>query len=138
MSNLILRNVGGLAAYQLLIRVAQATVSKVLWITAYARWPFEYLLHTHPGRDVYDQIVYLSAWSEKQISDLINTRMKAADFTADYDQLRLNVPAVAPTSVTAVADGTVERVVDRYHRLIWDYADGNPRVAMHFFRLSLD
>lgn len=137
--NLVLRTVGGLAGHEMFLRVAQATVSKVLWVIAYARWPFEFLQLTHPGRDVYDQIIYLSGWSEQQISDLIDTRMAKAGFTADYDQLRLNVPVVAVSNVTTMApDGAIERVMDRYHRLIWDYADGNPRVALHFFRLSLE
>lgn len=137
--NLMLRAVGGLNAYEMFIRIAQATVGKVLWVIAFARLPFEYLQQTHPGHDVYDRVIYLDAWSETQISDLIDARMAAVGFTADYEQLRLNAATVSTSSMNTLAQtGAIERMMDRYHRLIWDYADGNPRVALHFFRLSLD
>jgi hypothetical protein len=136
--NLMLRTVGGLSGYALFIHVAQATVSRVLWVVAFAYWPFEYLLRTHPDRDVYDRIIRCEPWSEQQISALIDARLEAAGFSADYDHLLLNTPSlVMARSHTPAPGQEAERIADRYHRLIWDYADGNPRIALHFFRLSL-
>jgi len=136
--NIMLRAVGGLAGYQLFLRVAQATVGRVLWVVAYAHWPFQYLQRVHSGRDVYDDCIELQPWSEEDIGALIDARLDAAGFTADYDQLLLNTPALAARpSPGAMANEAAERTADRYYRLIWDYADGNPRVALHFFRLSL-
>jgi hypothetical protein len=137
--NLMLRAVGGLAGYELFIRVAQATVERVLWVVTFAHWPFEYLQRTHPDRDVYDRIVRFDGWSEQQIGELIEARLAAAGFSADYEQLLLNAQPQPlsrrhqPPALGEAAEGLAER----YHRLVWDYADGNPRVALHFFRLSL-
>jgi hypothetical protein len=134
--NTMLRAVGGLAAHTLLLRVAQATTGRVLWVLAYARWPFEYLQRTLPGRDIFDLVLLLPPWTEARIGELIEARMAAAGFTADYDQLLVS-PAIHHTTVPAVDAEALERSADRYHRLVWDYADGNPRIALHFFKMSL-
>jgi hypothetical protein len=136
--NLMLRAVGGLAAQAALLRIAQATSGQVLWVLAYARWPFEFLQRTRPDRDVYDQVVMLKPWSESQIGELLDARMAHAGYVADYETL-LSDPSM-PRAVGVQRPGDpeeMERSEDRYHRLVWDYADGNPRVALHFFRLSL-
>ena len=134
--NLMLRTVGGLAGYDVFVHIAQATVGRVLWVIAFASWPFEYLQRIHPNRDVYDQHLALAPWSDQRIGELIDARMESAGYTADYDSL-LNHDALAPNPTPLVNDEEAERVADRYHRLVWDYADGNPRLALHFFRMSL-
>lgn len=136
--NVMLRAVGGRAGHDALLAVAQATVSRVVWVMAYARWPFEYLHRLQPGRDVYDRVVQLSPWSEQQISALIDARMAACGFEADYDQLLLNTAAtrLAQPTLNGMAEEE-ERNANRYHRLVWDYAGGNPRAALHCFTRSL-
>jgi hypothetical protein len=137
--NVMLRTVGGLDAHQALIRVAQATVGRVLWVLTYGHWPFEYLQRTLPGRDIYDRVIALRPWSEQQISALIDARMEVAGFEADYEHLLLNAAPPRHLGTDLPGQGEeAERSADRYHRLVWDYANGNPRIALHFFRLSLE
>lgn len=136
--NTFLRAVDGLAGHQALLGIAQATADHVVWVLTYAHWPFEFVQRTQPDRDVYDRKVVLKAWSERKIGELLDTRMSQAGFTVDYEKL-FSEPGL-PKRVTAhdQTDPTeLERSADRYHRLVWDYADGNPRIALHFFRLSL-
>lgn len=136
--NLMLRAVGGLIAYELFVQIAQRTLTRVLWIASFARSPFEYLQRAHPGREVYDRVIRMTPWTEREIGELIHKRMHHAGYTADYDQLLLNTMALSSARGAAVGAGdAAERTADRYHRLVWDYSDGNPRVALHFFRLSL-
>lgn len=133
--NLMLRTVGGLAAYEALLRLAEDTAPRVWWVMAFARWPFEYLQRLHPNRDVFNRVITLRSWSEDAISELLSKRLEVAGYTANYDELLNQM-----SSVSVGAHGSVEqadRNSDRFHRLIWDYADGNPRVALHFFRLAL-
>ena len=135
---MLLRAVGGLAAHDALLRIAEATAESVLWVLAYARWPFEYVQRTQSGRDVYDRVIALAPWSESQIGELIDTRMAAAGFSADYETLRLGDRVTQSMRRSAMDLASAEeRAADRYHRLVWDYANGNPRLALHFFRLSL-
>jgi len=140
--NVMLRAVGGLACYECLLRIARATVRRVVWVLAFSRWPYEFMQRLHPGQDIYDMTVRMKGWSEHEISDLIELRMKAAGFTADYGDLQLdsNLPtrsSVLPLGPDGLPMDGAERTSDRYHRIVWDYADGNPRVALHFWRHSL-
>lgn len=136
--NTFLRAVDGLAGHQTLVRIAQATSSHILWVFTYAYWPFAFVQRTQPERDVYDRVVMLKAWSESQISELLDTRMNQSGFTADYEQLFSDPALPKPALLAAHTEvSELERSADRYHRLVWDYADGNPRIALHFFRLSL-
>lgn len=141
--NLMLRAVGGLDGYECVLRVARATAGRMVWLLAISRWPFEFMQRLHPGQDLYDEIVRLKGWSEREISELIELRMKAAGFTADYSDLQLDAAPpsrAAPLQLDAQGfpiANDIERPSDRYHRIVWDYADGNPRVALHFWRYSL-
>lgn len=136
--NVLLRAVGGHAGHGALIGIAQATTHHVLWVLAYAHWPFQYVLRTQLGRDVYDRVVKLEPWTETQIGALIDARMATAGFVADYDKLLPNEALMRGTPNVDLGRADIdERHADRYQRLVWDYADGNPRVALHFFRLSL-
>ena len=136
--NTFLRAVDGLAGHQALVRIAQATTGHILWVLTYAYWPFGFVQRTQPDRDVYDRVVMLKAWTESQISELLDTRMTQSGFTADYDQLFSDPALPKPVMVQGQTDATeLERSADRYHRLVWDYSDGNPRIALHLFRLSL-
>ncbi|MDM4773002.1 hypothetical protein [Solimonas sp. SE-A11] len=141
--NLMLRAVGGLDCYECLLGIGRATAGRVIWILAFARWPFEFLQRLHPGQDIYHRIIHLNGWSERQISDLINHRMKAAGYAVDYSELQLDaaLPSRSPRPLDEEGlsnlNAEQEPPSDRYHRIIWDYADGNPRIALHFWRYSL-
>lgn len=133
--NLMLRAVGGLQAYEALLRLAEATTGRVLWVLAFARWPFEYLRRVHPHRDVFDQVIALRGWPEQAVAEMLDKRLQAAGYTANFDQLITQLSPVY--SATHASPDQADRNSDRFYRLIWDYADGNPRVALHFFRLAL-
>jgi Cdc6-like AAA superfamily ATPase len=137
--NMMLRAVGGLQCYEVFLQIAHGTLGKVLWVVAFARQPFEYLNRMRPNQDVYDKTIALEPWTDDQISRLIESRMETAGYEVDYDHLLLkSVPVLpSPAAIMATPDMAVERNADRYNRLIWDYSNGNPRVALHFFRLSL-
>jgi hypothetical protein len=96
-----------------------------------ARYPYEYLAWAGRGTDVFRDRVELGPWSEEDIAALIRGRMEAAGYEVAYDDLLLErmdgVEGNAQTVNTA----------RQYLRLVWDYADGCPRVALHFWAASL-
>lgn len=132
--NLMLRDVGGLAAYEALLLIAQATQGSVLWVLSFASQAFRYLQHNYPHRDVYDQHIELAPWPEQRIGELIESRLAQVGYSANYDGLVSHAMLQQELHSHEPSD---ERVADRYLRLIWDYADGNPRLALHFFAQSL-
>lgn len=132
--NLMLRDVGGMQAYEALLKIAQASYRKVLWVLSFAEHAFHYLQFSYPDRDIYDLHITLPAWSEQRIGELINVRLQQAGYIANYDGLVSHAMLQQDLhNETPSHDG----VASRYMRLIWDYAGGNPRLALHFYLQSL-
>lgn len=74
----------------------------------------------------------LPAWSEEEILALIKLKASAAGLTLRFDDL------VVPRQGDVSRYGTgTEQTEQDYGRMLWDYSNGNPSVALHFFRESL-
>lgn len=129
--HLILRSVGGLAAAETLLRIAGRTSDRVLWVCSFARHAYDHLRNLHPGAALFRDVVQLGPWSEAQLGLLIDRRMKAAGCMPVWDDLLIE----------RLDGGTLEtevlRTSERYRRLLWDHAGGNPRVALYFWLRSL-
>lgn len=129
--NLVLRAVGGFDAYRALEQIVSRTSDRVFWVCAFAKRPFVLLQRAEGGRNVFREAVELTAWTEEEIGELIERRMQAAGSRASYEDL-----------IVERMEGTdfnreVVRTASSFRRLLWDYADGNPRVALHFWLRSL-
>jgi len=128
--HLVLRRVGGLAAAESLLQLAGRTGNRVLWVCAFGRHAFDYLRSLFRG-EAFAEVVQLAPWSEEQIGRLLDRRMEAARCTAIWDDL-LEERLDGGTLETEVL-----RTSERYRRLLWDHAGGNPRVALHYWLRSL-
>jgi hypothetical protein len=129
--NLMLRAVGGLSAFEAFSRVAvmaEATVPVVCTFSAYA---WQYLVAVTQERSIFKHTIELGPWAEEDIARLVNARMEALGIVPSYEDL-----VVDRLDGTAL-DHEVIRTGERYLRLLWDYSDGNPRVALHFWLRSL-
>ncbi len=73
----------------------------------------------------------LEPWPEEKIAALIRKRMAALELDASFADL------VVDRLEGSALENAVLRTEGEYLRLLWDYADGNPRVAMHFWLCSL-
>ncbi|MCB9488932.1 MAG: AAA family ATPase [Deltaproteobacteria bacterium] len=129
--NFVLRAVGGLDGFSAFAGIVSRTAPNILWICAFSRYIWEYVEKTYFGRSIFSRIVILDPWDESAIGDLIALRMQSAGFQASYEDL-----------VVDKVDGTefeneVVRTGERYRQLLCDYADGLPKVALHFWLRSL-
>lgn len=129
--NLVLRAVGGMEGYRAFSEIVSGTSDRIFWICAFAKRPFEFVRRVEVGRDIFHTTVELPAWTEAEIGELIDRRMSTTGFVASYEDL-----------IVERLEGTefsteVLRTAGSYRRLLWDYADGNPRVAIHFWLRSL-
>jgi hypothetical protein len=128
---LYLRAVGGGRGYQTLMDIIGRTCGRHLWVGAFSRYMWDHLTSVYRGQSFFRRTLALDPWDEESIGELIYKRMTAAGFTASYQDL-----------IVRRVDGTtffheVIRTSERYRRLLWDYADGNPRIALHFWLRSL-
>ncbi len=129
--NLMLRAPGGLEGYEAFAELVAGTSASLFWVCSFSKYAWEHLGNVYRGRDLFRAVHRLDTWPEEDIGALIAHRMGSVGCRASYEDL-----------VVDRVDGTefqseVIRTGERYRRLLWDYADGNPRVAVHFWLRSL-
>ena len=130
--HLFLTDVGGYDAFKAFATLVNRTCNNVFWLCSMSGYAWRHLRAVRPDATVFRTRHHLTGWNEEQISELIRTRSAASGVRFNYADLvvdRLEGVSVR-SSVIESADG--------YSRLLWDYSDGNPRAALHFFLRSLD
>jgi hypothetical protein len=91
--------------------------------------PFwRYVTAVKPLRVPFRYELALSRWSEDEIRHLLMARAACSGVVHEFDDLVVE----DHSSAAAVA-----RSGEAYIRLLWDHADGSPRVALHFWLRSL-
>jgi len=131
LENLFLARVGGYDAFGSFMSLIEATCRKVFWVCALDQFAYEHLEAIRPDIAVYRAIHLLPAWNESLIHDLIRARMAASGTEPTYEDL------VVDRMEGLSIDTRLLESEEGYIRLLWDYSDGNPAVALHFWLRSL-
>lgn len=126
---LMLRSMDGLAAIRAFSEIVVGTLEHSMWICTSTSAAWRFFSSIMRGRNVFARTIELPSWDEDRIRDLVVGRMKHAGVTAVYDDL------VVDQLDTGLAEGL--RAAERFHRLLWDHADGNPREAVRVWLRSL-
>ncbi|OLQ88381.1 AAA family ATPase [Vibrio panuliri] len=83
-------------------------------------------------RLLFDLVCFLPRWSEKQIAQLLDSRInQEVDKPLSFEGL------VVPKQWDQDEMSEEERAKQGFYRILWHYSDGNPTVALRFFRLSI-
>lgn len=83
-------------------------------------------------RLLFDLVCFLPRWSEKQIGHLLDTRINQnQEYRLSFDGL------MVPKQWDQEECTEEERAKQGFYRILWHYSDGNPTVALRFFRFSL-
>ncbi len=131
---LILPVMGGLAAFDHLIEIARRRSSTCTWVLAIDESVWRFFERARGARPLFDEVVTLAPWGDEDVSRLLVSRTRLAGLLPSFDDLVGKLPADADEidreeALSATAAG--------YYRLLWDYAAGNPGVALHMWRRSL-
>jgi hypothetical protein len=129
--NLVVRAIGGTAALGALVEIAARTSASLVWVCAFSRYTWLYVGRARQTQDLFRERVELGPWPEAKIAALVRRRMEALGVEASFEDL-----VVDRLRGNALEDAVL-RTEGEYLRLLWDYSDGNPRVAMHFWLRSL-
>ncbi len=130
--HLFLADVGGYEAFAGFARLVNRTCRQVFWLCSMNTYAWRHLVAVRPDAAVFRGSAQLSAWSEERIRELIRARCAASG-------ARFNFADLVVDGLEGVS--TQARLIESeegYTRLLWDYSDGNPRAALHFFLRSLD
>lgn len=125
--------IGGLAAFDRVVDLARRASSRVTWVFSVdeAIWPF--VERARGTRPLFDDVIGIRPWPEPAIAQLLRTRSEAADLTPIFDELL----AEHEEDDEELRAERLQNVETNYYRLLWDYAEGNPAVALHFWSESL-
>lgn len=128
---LFLRGVETDAAWDALDDLIALSGRHCYWLATIAALPYEYIAWVRRGRGMYREVVVLDVWPEEAIARLLTRRIEAAGYEVLYHDLV--VDKVAGVNAEAQLVSTAAE----YARLVWDYADGSPAVALDCWRSSL-
>jgi hypothetical protein len=132
---LILPMMGGLHEFDSVLELARVTSSRCTWIFAIDEALWRFLERARGARPLFDDAIFLSPWSEDAIVRLLRRRNAAAGINPDFSSLLPELPDDADEIDIKEA---LQQTEENYFRLLWDYASGNPGVALHFWRNSLE
>ncbi|MDH3201089.1 MAG: AAA family ATPase [Myxococcales bacterium] len=123
--------IGGLEDIDHLIELTRLVSPQTSWLIAIGMPAWQYLRRARGDRAAFDQVIELAPWEETQIATLVEQRTAAAGIVPNFERL------VVPRQVQTSPVSDEERTKRDFHRILWDYSNGNPEVALHFWRESL-
>ena len=129
--NLVFRSVGGMEGFKVFGEIIGRTVPHIFWLCAFSQYAWEYADSVMLTRNIFREIYRLTPWDEPVLTAMIDRRMQAAGYTPSFEDLIID--RVEGTEF----ENEVIRTGERFRRLLWDYSDGIPRVAVHFWLKSL-
>ncbi len=127
---LFFRRLGGYQGVDDLIRLLHATRHHVFWVLTTDEQAWRFTQATRPDAPKCRHEYRLRPWSEDEIAHLLMARAAASGIAHHFEDLVVD-------DESAPSEAVLARTSAAYTRLIWDYADGCPMVAVHFWLRSL-
>ncbi|MGE0113527.1 MAG: AAA family ATPase [Steroidobacteraceae bacterium] len=125
---------GGLAEFDQLMDCARRNSTHCAWIISMDRVVWRFYGRARSVNLLFDEIVMLDDWPEEDIALLLQNRSRQAGIRPVFERL---VPDL-PTDLDDIErNDALAQAEKSYYRLIWDYASGNPGIALHAWRTSL-
>ena len=129
---LVKPKVGGLAELMRLTNLLRRARKSHRVVIAIEKSSWRFIDRARGERLLFDLVTFMPKWSEKQITELLASRISnVGDHAISFEGL------VVPRQWDEDSLTEEERAENGFYRILWDYSDGNPTVALRFFRLSL-
>jgi len=125
---------GGLADFGVLTDCARRNSGHCAWVLTLDRIAWRFYSRARPAGMLFDAVVNLGGWTESDIANLLEQRSRQALIAPTFDRLIPEYLADADDYARAQA---ASRLATNYYDLIWDYAAGNPGVALHTWTMCL-
>lgn len=131
LERLIVPAVNGLRGLDAFTKLARRVGGKVSWVVTIGAASWHFIRRAREDRVFFEQVIQLPQWTEDELGELIRVRCKAAGIDPSFEGL--TVPRKADVPLPEQEN----RTEASYYRLLWDFSNGNPAVALHAFRESL-
>ncbi|XXY50292.1 hypothetical protein WME91_03980 [Sorangium sp. So ce269] len=130
LEHLFLRGLDTWGAWEAFMEIVERSTPRMFWLCALADHPYRYLLFARGGAIVFRAVVQLAPWSEHKLGELLGGRLRASGYALCFDDLLVDEDE--PDQ-----EGYVAATERNFSRLLWDYAQGVPRVALYYWLQSL-
>lgn len=127
---LVKPKVGGLTELLKLTNLIRRSKKNHRAILAIEKSSWRFVDRARGERLLFDLVKMLPRWSEVQIGQLFDTRLNK-EHPISFEGLNL------PKQWDQDDMSEEERTRTGLYKVLWHYADGNPSIALRFFRLSL-
>lgn len=124
----------GISAFDEFVQAIRPASGSVAWVLAFDEAIWHFFEGARGAEPTFDTTIRLPPWSESDIRQLLEERCRAAGIQPNFDLL---IPELPEDADDIELQDAIEAAATSYYRLIWDYSDGNPSVALHTFRRSL-
>ncbi|MEM9696107.1 MAG: ATP-binding protein, partial [Myxococcota bacterium] len=127
--------IGGLRDFERVLAMARdSSLGGCTWVLGMDRVIWQYFERARGARPLLDDVIKLKPWTEEGIARLLRQRSTTIGLQPEFTKM---VQGLRPDADEFDRREALERAESNYYRLIWDYALGNPGVALHFWRDSL-
>lgn len=124
--------VGGLSSLMKFTNLMRRSKKNHRVLLALEKSSWRFVDRARGERLLFDLVTFMPRWSEAQISNLLDSRLNQdVKNPVSFEDLSL------PKQWDQEDISEEERARYGFYRILWHYADGNPTVALRFFRLSL-
>lgn len=140
---LVRTSIGGLAPLDEFVGFARRWNRSVTWIVGFGASAWRYTQRARGDRAYFDEVVELRPWKELEIRQLLDERCGQAKLSPDFSALRFavneseSIAYAYQKDTPALTQEDIESSRASYYRILWDYAAGNPGVALHAWSQSL-
>jgi len=125
--------VGGLNSLMKLTNLLRRSKKNHRVVMAIEKSSWRFVDRARGERLLFDWVSILPRWNEKQMHQLLDSRInRNIESPVCFDGL------VVPRQWDQDDSSDEERAKQGFYRILWHYSDGNPTVALRFFRRSLN
>ncbi|PMJ92104.1 AAA family ATPase [Vibrio sp. 10N.261.55.A7] len=125
--------VGGLSGIIKLTNLLRRSKKNHRVVMAIEKSSWRFVDRARGERLLFDWVSFLPRWNEQQIQQLLDSRINHnEEHGVSFDGL------IVPKQWDQEDITEAERAKKGFYRILWHYSDGNPTVALRFFRLSLN
>ena len=130
--NLFLATINGYHTLSDLSYLVDQTRDKVFWLFSMESLAWNHLQAARKDLAFVRAVETLAPWTEDQMIDLLDRRIDENDFEVSFASL-MGEGLGAEDAAARSREGR-----KAYMDLLWDFCEGNPRVALHYFLRSLE
>lgn len=124
----------GLVEFDAVLEMARESSQDCTWVFAIDQVLWRYLERARGKQPLFDDVIHLTPWTEEGIVRLLTHRCEVVGVSPSFEALLDDLGEDAD-EIDRLEE--LARTEANYYRLLWDYAAGNPGVALHFWRKSL-